>query len=125
MPHELTGLGARGGETQGVGHVVEPELELAEQVVAGDSGLLRSALEVEPELLLEQAVNALDLLLFTKLYAVAEDLRAAPAVLARCVVAALDRALVLEATIAFEKQLHSLSTAKPANGIRITSHYAS
>ena len=44
--------------------------------------LLLGALEVEPELALQQAVDALDLLLLAKLKAVAEDLGTAAAVLA-------------------------------------------
>ena len=36
---ELTRLRARGGESERVDDVVEPQLELAEQVVAGDAGL--------------------------------------------------------------------------------------
>ena len=83
------------------------------------------ALEVEAELALEQAVDALDLLLLAKLHAVAEDLGTAAAMLAGRVVAALDRALVLETAVALQKQLHALAPAEPANGIRVTSHYAS
>src|SRR5581483_3301662 len=125
VANELTRLSARGGKAQRVDDVVETKLELAEQVLAGDSALLLSTREVGPELALQKTINTLDLLLFTKLHAVAENLRTAAAMLARCVVAALDGALVLEATITFEKQLHALAPAEPANGIRVTSHYAS
>ena len=44
---ELAGLGAGGGEAEGVDHVVEPELELAEQVLTGDAGARCRALEVD------------------------------------------------------------------------------
>ena len=125
VAHELARLGARRGESEGVDDVIEPQLELAKQIVAGDAGLARGLLEVEAELLLQQAVDALDLLLFAKLDAVAEDLGTAAAMLARRVIAALDRALILETAVPFEKQLHTLSPAEPANGIRVTSHYTS
>ena len=122
VPHQLARLGARGGEAERVNDIVETKLELAEQVVAGDAGLSGGLLEVETELLFQQAVDALDLLLFAKLDSVAEDLGTAAAMLARRVIAALDRALILETAVPFEKQLHSLSPAEPANGIRVTSH---
>jgi hypothetical protein len=105
-----------------VDDVVEPKLELAEKIVAGDAVSLRSAPEVVPELAFEQSIDALHLLLFAKLQSVAEDLGSTPAVLAGGVVAPLDGALVLEATVPFEKKLHPLSPAEPANGIRVTSH---
>ena len=117
VAYELTGLGTRRGEPERIDDIVEPQLELAKQVVAGDSGLACRLLEVEAELLFEQAVNALDLLFFAKLNSVAEDFGTAAAMLTRRVVAALDRAFVLETTVPFEKQLHSLSPAKTANGI--------
>jgi hypothetical protein len=43
-------------------------------------------------------------------------------VLAGSVVATLDRALVLEAAIPFEEELHALPPAEPANRFRMTSH---
>src|SRR5436190_7702896 len=125
VAHELTGLGARGGKAERIDDVVEPQLELAQELIAGDAGVLRGALEVEPELALQQAVDALDLLLLAKLNAVAENLRAPAAVLAGGVVAALDGAFVLEAAIALQEEFHSLSPAEPANGIRVTSHLTS
>ncbi len=99
VAHELTRLGPRSGESEGVDDVIEPQLELAEEIVTGDSGLARGALEVEPELLFQQAVDALDLLFFAKLDSVAEDLGTAASMLARRVIAALDRALVLETAV--------------------------
>jgi len=124
VTHELSRLRARRCEAERVHRVVETKLELAEQVVAGDAGLPGGTAEVETELALQKSVDALDLLLFTKLKTVAEDLGAATAVLARRVVPALDRALILETTIALQKELHTLAPAEPADGIRVTSHYA-
>src|SRR6185436_5645152 len=72
-----------------------------------------------------QAVDALDLLLLTKLQSVSEDLGAPPTVLAGSVVAPFDGALVLETAVPFEKELHTLTPAEPADGIGVTSHYAS
>jgi hypothetical protein len=86
---------------------------------------VRGALKVETELTLQESVDPLDLLLLAELKAVAEDLGAATAVLTGRVIAPLDRALVLETTIALQKELHALTPAEPADGIGITSHYAS
>src|SRR6185369_15389559 len=76
-------------------------------------------LEVAAELLLEDAVDALDLLLLAQLDAVSLDLRAAVPVLAGCVLTPLDRALVLEAAISLEVELHPLSAAEPADRFRV------
>src|SRR5438270_466724 len=100
---ELPRLCARCSEPERVDDVVEPHLELAEQTLTGDAGLARGTPEVEPELLLEQTVDAFHFLLFAKLQSVSEDLGTPAAVLAGGVVTALDRALVLEAAVPFEK----------------------
>src|SRR5215212_5927559 len=47
VAHELTRLGAGCGEAEGVDHVVQPELELAEKVLTGDARLALGALEVD------------------------------------------------------------------------------
>src|SRR5688500_9401260 len=119
---QLAGLRARCGESERVHHVVEPELELTEQVLTSDTGLLVGALEVETKLALQKPVDTLHLLLFAKLNTVSKNFGAATSVLARRVVAALDRALVFETTIALEKELHTLTPAQPADGIRVTCH---
>ena len=77
------------------------------------------------ELILEKTVNAFDFLFLTKLQTITENLGTTTAVLAGCVIALLDGALVLETTIALQEELHALAPAEPANGIRITSHCAS
>src|SRR5690606_36725117 len=80
-------------------------------------------LEVETELALEHAVDALDLLLLAQLDAVADHLAtAALAVLAGRIAALLDRALLLEAALPLEEELHALAPAEPAYRTGITCH---
>src|SRR5262249_26350910 len=99
--------------------VVQPPLELLEQVRARDALPAVRPREGQPELALEEAVDPLDLLLLAQLDAVAEKLAPPPAVLAGRIVAALDRALVLEAAVPFQEQLHAFAPAEPANRIAI------
>ena len=109
------------GHPQGC-FAVETALEEREQVLARHAPHALGLLEREAELALEDAVEALDLLLLTELDAVPEDLGAALAVLAGRKVAALDGALVGEAAVPREEQLHSFAPAQPANRFAITSH---
>src|SRR5438093_3137006 len=125
VPDQLPRLCARSGKSERVNDVVQTQLELAEKIVAGNAVLLRGAPEIQTELPFQQAVNALDLLLLTKLQAIAQDFGTTPAMLTGGVVAALDGALVFEATVPFEEQLHALTPAQPANGIGVTSHLTS
>jgi hypothetical protein len=60
---ELAGLGPAGTPASPVGHVVEAQLEHAQQVLAGDPRLVRGLLVEVHELLLEDAVDATGLLL--------------------------------------------------------------
>src|SRR5215831_3223193 len=122
VPHELPRLRARGREAQGVDHVVQATLELLEQVRPGDPLAPLRLGEGQPELALQQPVDPLDLLLLAKLDAVTQELAAPAAVLARRIVAALDGALVLEAAIPFQEQLHPFSPAEPANRLGVSSH---
>ena len=70
------------------------------------------------ELALEDAVDAADLLLLAQLLAVVgQALAALLAVLARRVGAALDRALVSKALLAFEEQFLALAAALAAFGV--------
>ena len=57
---------------EAVDDVVEPPLEHHQQVLAGDALAAVGLLEVEAELALEHAVDALDLLLLAQLQAVAQ-----------------------------------------------------
>ena len=120
---ELPGLRARGGEAEAVDDVVDPRLEHAQQVVAGDAGaLLRGLLVVGAELLLEQAVVPARLLLLAQLQQVLGLLDAAAAVLARRIRAALDRALLGQAALALEEELHALAAAELAGGTAVAGH---
>jgi hypothetical protein len=110
VPDELArGLAAR-REAHAVHDVVEAALERGEQVVARDALLGRDLLERVAELLLRDAVDALDLLLLAQLLGVLRHLAAAGRVWP-CwpgrVGAALDRALLGEALRALEEQLRA------------------
>src|ERR1019366_1915095 len=119
---ELVRLRARAGEAEPVDDVVETALEKREQVLARDAAHALGRLERQPELPLENSVEALQLLLLAELDAVAEDLGPALAVLAGREIAALDGALVREAAVSLEEQLHAFTPAQPADGFAITSH---
>src|SRR4051812_8220683 len=74
VPDQLAGLGARVGEAEPEDHVVEALLEELEQVLAGLALGGAGVVVVAAELPLEQAVEALDLLLLTELHAVLGEL---------------------------------------------------
>ncbi len=65
--HQLTGLAAGHGEAQTVHHVVQTALHQAQQVLAGLAGHTGSLLVIHTELLLQNAVDELDLLLLVEL----------------------------------------------------------
>ena len=83
MAHELAGLSARGREAEAVDDVVEPGLEDAQEVLAGDAALPARLGVVGAELRLEQAVVAARLLLLAQLQPVLALLLASAPVLAR------------------------------------------
>src|SRR5207237_3031049 len=120
--HELAGLRARGGEAEPVDDIVETRLEQPQQLLARDAGALRRLLVVRPELLLEQAVVAARLLLLAELQQVLALLDAAAPVLARRIRTALDRALLRQAALALEEQLHPLAAADAALRAEISRH---
>ena len=78
--------------------------------------------EVVAELALQHAVHPLDLLLLAELDAVALHLRPAAPVLAGGVPAALERALLLEAAVALQEELHAFPAAQPADRSGRPSH---
>src|SRR3954454_21987988 len=119
---ELTCLPARSREAQPHHDVVETGLEQAQQVLAGDSRLPAGLVVVGAELTLEDAVEAPRLLLLTKLQAVLGLLHASTAVVARRIGTALDAALVGEAALALEEELHALPAALLALRTRIAGH---
>jgi hypothetical protein len=114
VAHELARLRPRRGEAEAVDDVVEPRLEHAEQGLARDARFLCGLRVVVAELLLEQAVVPARLLLLAQLQEVLGLLDAAAAVLARRVAAALDGALLREAALALEEELHALAAARAA-----------
>ena len=114
--------GARRREAEAEDDVVEAQLERPEQGLAGHAGVARRLDEVVAELLLEDAVDAADLLLLAKLQAVVADLAAADAVLARRRRAPLERALLGVAAAALEEELQPFAAAEPADGIGVTGH---
>src|SRR5215510_13507061 len=110
VTHELPRLRVRCSKPEAHQNVVEPALELCEQVFAGDALLPHGFLEIRPELVFEHAVDALDLLLLTQLESISDDLRfTIPAVLARREVSLFDCARRLEATLTLQKQLQAFS----------------
>src|SRR5204862_5936524 len=113
---ELASLRARGREPEPVNDVVEARLQDAQEVLAGHAGALGRLRVVRPELLLEQAVVTACLLLLAQLQQVLGLLDASAAVLARRIRAALDRALLRQAALALEEELHALAAALPALG---------
>src|SRR5205085_493663 len=98
-------------EAEPVDDVVEAGLQHLQEVLAGDSRALGGLLVVVPELLLEQAVVPARLLLLAQLQQVLGLLDPPASVLARWVTAALDRALVGEALLRLEEELHALPAA--------------
>src|SRR5204863_4070302 len=109
------GLGARRGESEPEDDVVQPSLEIDEQQLAGDPLLAIGRFEGQAELLFKQAIHPLDLLLLPELDAVTLQLDPALPVLAGGEVALLDGALLGEAAVPLQEQLHPLPAAEPAD----------
>src|ERR1700674_190310 len=123
MRDQLPGLLSRCAQAQPVDHVVQAKLEVAQQVETRDARLALGEVEVVPELLLEQAVQAPRLLLRAELQAIVRRLAlACLAVHARREGAPLDGALGRVASLALEVQLGALSAAEPADGAAVVSH---
>ena len=119
---ELAGLRARGGEAEPVDDVVEPRLEHPQQLLARHAGALGRLLVVGAELGLEETVVPARLLLLAQLQQVLGLLDAAAAVLAGRVAAALDGALLRQAALALEEELHPLTAADAALRSQISGH---
>src|SRR5437879_5312626 len=100
MSNQLTRLLTALGEAHAVDHVIQPTLKCREKVVARDARQRTHLLEGVPELLLAEAVDALDLLLFAELLGVFRRLAATGGVLpvlTRSVRTTLDGTLFREA----------------------------
>src|SRR5213079_2463945 len=113
---------ARSCEAEAVDDVVEARLKHPEQLLAGDARSLRGLRVVGAELLLQQAVVPSRLLLLAQLQQVLALLDTATAVLPRRIGAALDRALLRQAALPLEEELHALAAADPALGSEIAGH---
>src|SRR5262245_41843219 len=112
MSNKLSRLRVRCREPEAYKNVVQTAFELRQQVFTGDAFLSDSFLEVRTELILEHAVNTLHFLFLAQLKAVSHDFRFSIAtVLSWRKVSFFDSARRLEATLAFQKELHSFSTA--------------
>src|SRR5438094_1060445 len=119
---ELAGVTTRGGEASPVDDVVEPRLQQAEQVEAGDAGHLRGSVEVEPELALEQEVDAARALLGAQLDPVVGHLAAANlGVHAGRHRATVEGALG-EALLSLEEELDALAAAVAADRAFVAGH---
>jgi len=113
---DLARLGPRGCETKAVNDVVEAGLEHAQERLARDALGLGGLLVVVAELLLENAVVAAGLLLLAELQEVLRLLDPTAAVLTRRVAAALDSALLGQAALALQEELHAFPAALLALG---------
>ncbi len=130
VAHELTGLAAAGAPSGPEDHVVEAQLEVAQQVLTGDAALAGGLLVHVAELLLQDPVDPAGLLLLAQLGQVLGALaHTVAAVLAGRVGAAVpvgdrlgDRALERVAALAFQEQLGPLAPAQAADGTGVSSH---
>ena len=121
---QLTGLAAAQREAKTVGDVVQTGLQLLQQQLASDAGLVRSLLVVSAELCLECEVDTLRLLFLAQLKTVSNDLLLllGLAVLARGEVALLNGALFREALGSLEKKFGAVATAETTYGSCVTCH---
>src|SRR5689334_11946292 len=125
VPNELTRCFTARRETHAVNHVIEPALKCREKVVARDSRERRHLFEGVAELLLAEAIDALDLLLLAELLGILRRLtsaRRALSVLAGSVRTTLDRALLREALGALQKELGSFAAALLAARASVATH---
>src|SRR5439155_8983917 len=109
-------------ETEPMYDVVQAALQDRQQLLAGVLRRARGQLKIAAELALEDAVEALELLLFAEANAILAGLAAALAVHAGREIAALDGALGAFAAAALEEQLDAFTATQFANRIEMTSH---
>src|SRR6266550_98402 len=119
---ELPGVTPRGGEADPVDDVVEPRLQQAEQVEAGDAGHLRGPVEVEPELALEQEVDAARPLLGAQLDPIVRHLAAADLGVHAGRHRATVEGALCEALLPLEEELDALAAAVPADRAFVAGH---
>ena len=120
LPRRLTGR----SEAETVHDIVEPGLELDQQVFARDPLDACSTLKHGAELPLADSIDSLHLLLLTELSRILRLPAPAPSgtVLARRIRLALDRAFLREAALPLEEELVAFPAAKPADGSRVSCH---
>src|SRR5262249_2412313 len=117
---QLSRLGSSVGEAHPEHHVVQPQLQLLEQILAGLTLCRGRAVVVAAELTLEQTVHPLHLLLLAQLHAVAGELHAPLAMLGGRIGAPLDRALIGVAAISLQIHLQIFSSADATNAGGVT-----
>src|SRR6266576_1549463 len=119
---ELPSVPTRCREADAVDDVVEPRLQEAQQVEAGDAGHLRRPIEVEPELALEQEVDAARALLGPQLDAVVRHLAAADLGVHAGRHGATIKGALREAFLPLEEELDALATAVAADRTFVAGH---
>src|SRR6266550_2571711 len=119
---ELAGVTARGGKPDPVDHVVQPRLQETEQVETGHAGHLGGPIEVEPELALEQEVDAARALLGSQLDPVVGHLAAADLGVHAGRHRATVEGALREALLPLQKELDALPAAVPANRTFVAGH---
>ena len=95
---------------------------MPEEALAGDARPILGVDEVVPELPLQDAVHAADLLLLAKLEPVLTDLAATDAVLAGRRRASLEGALLRIAARPLQEELGALPAAETADGFGVSGH---
>src|SRR5438445_935707 len=119
---ELAGVPPRCREADAVDDVVEPRLQEAQQVEAGDAGHFRRPVEVEPELALEQEVDAARALLGPQLDAVVRHLAAADLGVHAGRHGATIEGALREALLPLEEELDAFATAVAADRAFVAGH---
>src|SRR3989338_1597925 len=103
MTHQLTGLRSRRGEPQPIDDIVQAAFQNLKQQGTGDALATFSFVKRPAELLLKQAIEALDLLLFTQLGAVFGKFGTGLSMLTGSIAAALNGAFIRVAPLPLEK----------------------
>jgi hypothetical protein len=123
VAHQLAGLSPAGTPTGPEHHVVDSQLEHAQQVLTRDSLLPVGFLVEVVELLLEYTVDPAGLLLLAQLGQILRTLaHPVPAVFTRRIRAPLDGALHRVALRTLEEELHLFPATESAHRTCISSH---
>src|SRR5438067_1681549 len=115
MLNKLAGLGSRRGKAEAIQDVIQTPFQANQQSFAGNSLGLFSMFKRQMKLLLQQSVDALDLLFFTKLSSKSRKFSSpVPSMLARNGRPLFDRAFG-ETLLPFQEELFAFSPAQSAN----------